>query len=444
MLKVPRVRFLITQNPNEVLDHDHKTRLPGTVEWNLVRLAYEEFTKEHNPIVFENFKCPEGVEPLLFSQMCIYYYADKVPAVVNDNQSEDGLAYTEAITKNKHGKIIFKKHQNIKTDEDEPVGTVIIGTDHQPICVPGNFTSYILGKTSKINSNRSYMVETAAHANWPSGIVVNCSYDILQTSRTSMIEVNNTSRNIWIRQPFPTADIYKVELHPWQYCANLNREGNDIKISFQLAIPPEIEHDLQSNQMEAVEKSVTSEVQGNLNQHLGLILIWVQIIILKMSCSDCHLGLTYGIPLSKEQQDWLLDLIYDYKDIFSMHNEYLGFWNKLAHTIVTTTDKPVYLHHRTIPKQLQGKVRKCFNTWLRQGIMLPSESLHASQVVIVRKKTGEIWMCVDYCKLYSIVARDAFPLQWINEALQAENDCQWFTFLCGPRLFTNASGRVRY
>ena len=67
-----------------------------------------------------------------------------------------------------------------------------------------------------------------------------------------------------IRQlPLAAADIYEVELHPWQYCANLNREDNDIKITFWLAIPPETKHDLQSNQVEAEEKSVTSEVQEN-------------------------------------------------------------------------------------------------------------------------------------------------------------------------------------
>ena len=82
----------------------------------------------------------------------------------------------------------------------------------------------------------------------------------------------------------------------------------------------------------------------------------------------------------------------------------------LAHTIITTTDKPAYLPHRTIPKQLQGEVRKCLNMWPRQGIIHPSKSLYASQVVTVRKKTGEIQLCVNYHKLNSIVVRDAFPL----------------------------------
>ena len=101
-LQVPRVRFFITQNPNKVLDPDHKTKLPGIVRWNLVKLAYQQFLKnKYNIDVFEDFECPDGVNPLLFSQLCIYYYTDEVPAVVNEVQDEDGLVYTEEITKNK-------------------------------------------------------------------------------------------------------------------------------------------------------------------------------------------------------------------------------------------------------------------------------------------------------------------------------------------------------
>ena len=37
-LQVPRVGFLITQNPNEVLYPEHKTRLPRIVGLNLVKL----------------------------------------------------------------------------------------------------------------------------------------------------------------------------------------------------------------------------------------------------------------------------------------------------------------------------------------------------------------------------------------------------------------------
>ena len=105
-LHVPRVGFLIIQNPNKALDPDHKTRLSRIVGWNLVKLAYQEFLKKYNINVFEDFQCPDGVNPLIFSQLCIYYCADVVPAVVNEIQEEDGLVYTKEVTKNKKGNII--------------------------------------------------------------------------------------------------------------------------------------------------------------------------------------------------------------------------------------------------------------------------------------------------------------------------------------------------
>ena len=95
--------------------------------------------------------------------------------------------------------------------------------------------------------------------------------------------------------------------------------------------------------------------------------------------------------------------------------------------ISTTSDKPVCLPHHTIPPQLQGEVHKCLDTWLQQGIIIPLQSPYTSQVVIVRKKTGEIHLCMDYCKFNSITVRDTFPLPRIDEGLQAVHISNWFT-----------------
>ena len=91
------------------------------------------------------------------------------------------------------------------------------------------------------------------------------------------------------------------------------------------------------------------------------------------------------------------------------------------------TDKPVYLPHRTIPVQLQAEVRKCLDTWLKQGIIRPSRSPYASQVVIVHKKSGEIRLCIDFHTLNAITVHDSFPLPRIEEALQAVKATVWFT-----------------
>ena len=91
--------------------------------------------------------------------------------------------------------------------------------------------------------------------------------------------------------------------------------------------------------------------------------------------------------MSKAHQVQFLELIYDNKSVFLLCDEDLGLCNCLKHTIPTTTDRPVYLPHRTIPVQLQAVVRKSLDTWLKQGIIRLLHSLYASQVVIVHKKS---------------------------------------------------------
>ena len=90
-----------------------------------------------------------------------------------------------------------------------------------------------------------------------------------------------------------------------------------------------------------------------------------------------------------EKQSQFINIIYDHPEVFSLHDEDLGFCNKIKHTISMTLDRPVYLPHCTIPSQLLGEVHKCLDTWMRQGIIRPSQSPYASQVVIVQKRQGK-------------------------------------------------------
>ena len=68
-----------------------------------------------------------------------------------------------------------------------------------------------------------------------------------------------------------------------------------------------------------------------------------------------------------------------------------------------------------------------FRYLVEAGIIRPSQSPYASQVVIVQKKSGEIHLCMDYRKLNSITVRDAFPLPRLDEALQAVHSSNWFS-----------------
>ena len=75
-LKVPKVGVLIAEELNQVLDKKHQTRLPGIIGWNLIQLSYEMFIKKYGTTGFDPFICPEGVNPLLFSQLCIFHHSN--------------------------------------------------------------------------------------------------------------------------------------------------------------------------------------------------------------------------------------------------------------------------------------------------------------------------------------------------------------------------------
>ena len=120
-------------------------------------------------------------------------------------------------------------------------------------------------------------------------------------------------------------------------------------------------------------------------------------------------------------------MIYNHTEVFSLFDGNLGFCDVLKHSIPTHTDKPVYLPHWQILVQLQSKVRKCLDNWLKQGIIRPSKSLYVLQVVIVRKKTGEIRLCINFRRLNAISIHDSFPLPHVEEALQVVQAAVWFS-----------------
>ena len=106
-----------------------------------------------------------------------------------------------------------------------------------------------------------------------------------------------------------------------------------------------------------------------------------------------------NIPVSKDKQYWLLSIMYNDQKVFSLHDEDLTFCTKLVYTILTTPYKPVYLFHRMIPHHLHEEVRQFFDAWLRHGVIRPLKSPYASHILIMRKKTAEIQLCVNLQKI---------------------------------------------
>ena len=148
-LKVPNVGFPILEEPNQVLDKKHQTKLPGIIGWNLIWLTYKVFVDKYGEGKFNSLECLAGVNPLLFSQLCLYYYAEisreqdyGVWSVYHQTDKDDISPKNQLTWLKKVQPSFIKKHRLI--------GQVTIGTKQQPICIPGNSTITILGCTNKL------------------------------------------------------------------------------------------------------------------------------------------------------------------------------------------------------------------------------------------------------------------------------------------------------
>ena len=294
-----------------------------------------------------------------------------------------------------------------------------------------------LVKYQKVDRKLTYLVEKTEDSNLPIGVGINNT--LVTPSKSGLVSViliNNNNHNIWIRQPLYAADLWEVETKEWEYEPILTREEgtNNITINFIQVPPEEFQEDIFSDATvaegnDSSNKTTEQNNKGEEKPKFGLPPEYDSPDFnFKRECERLPFPLNIGeAPLDLKQQKRFIRLIYDNQEVFSLYDGDLGYCDKLKHSIPTTTNKPVYLPHRQIPIQLQSEVCKCRDAWLKAGIIRPSKSPYASQVVIVRKKTGEIRLCVDFCKLNAISIRDSFPLPQIEEALQAVQAVVWFS-----------------
>ncbi len=119
-------------------------------------------------------------------------------------------------------------------------------------------------------------------------------------------------------------------------------------------------------------------------------------------------------------------LLLDFWDFFS-HDGTFGHTSLVQHRIITEECPPIKEKYRPLNPQLEGEFKKVLDRWLEQGIVEPSDSPWAANLVVATKKTGSLRFCVDWRGLNRITRKDSFPMPSIQ-------DC--FTKLAGSTVFS--------
>jgi hypothetical protein len=66
------------------------------------------------------------------------------------------------------------------------------------------------------------------------------------------------------------------------------------------------------------------------------------------------------------------------------------------------------------------------NKMLELGMIRPSKGPWSSPVVLVTKKNGDVWFCVDYRRLKALTIKDFYLLPNICDTLGALGGCRYF------------------
>ena len=199
-----------------------------------------------------------------------------------------------------------------------------------------------------------------------------------------VILVNTTKQNVWIPQPLLGMELFSMDqIDEIEHRASMERQGDNIHISFSPVAPNFIR--VRSEQVESITPDITPPTSNEKPSFSPRPDVKAANFDFQAEINHLPFKLNMGtmVDMTHEQQSQFINLIYVHPEIFSLHDEDLGFCDKIKHMIPMTLDRPVYLPHCTIPPQLLGEVHKCLGTWLRQGIIRPSQSPYMSQEVIV-------------------------------------------------------------
>ena len=105
------------------------------------------------------------------------------------------------------------------------------------------------------------------------------------------------------------------------------------------------------------------------------------------------------------------------KGVFSKSDGDIGCIDKLELKLNMKDQTPVQKTYNSIPRPLYPEVKQHIEDLLNRGRVTNSKSPYSSPVVCVRKKNGELRLCVDYRELNKRTIPDRYPLPRVQDIL---------------------------
>ena len=116
-----------------------------------------------------------------------------------------------------------------------------------------------------------------------------------------------------------------------------------------------------------------------------------------------------------------------YKDVFSQHEFDMGGVEAEKCDVELEPGPPIRERPRPLPPDDLEEVRQHLRGLLDAKIIIPGTSDFSSPIVVVRKKSGGIRMCVDYRRVNSRILKDTYAIPKIEDLFLTLNGAQYFS-----------------
>ena len=133
--------------------------------------------------------------------------------------------------------------------------------------------------------------------------------------------------------------------------------------------------------------------------------------------------------LTEDQKAAAEKMLREEADSFSTDDSDIGCIPELQMNINVTDTQPVQKRYTSVPRPLYSEVKGYIQDLLNKGWIQSSRSAYSSPVVCVRKKDGDLRLCVDYRDLNRKTSPDRHPLPRVKETLESLAGNSWFSML---------------
>ena len=135
------------------------------------------------------------------------------------------------------------------------------------------------------------------------------------------------------------------------------------------------------------------------------------------------------VCLSTSECEQLHQCLRDHHSVFAVEDNERGEMDLIQMEIQTGDAPPRKQHLCCVPFGVRNEIARQLHELQEMGVIQPSSSPWPSPIILVRKKDGTLWFCIDYCHLNSVTKSDTYPLPRIDDILDQLGTTKYFSTL---------------